>query len=751
MRRWMLAAVVLVTPMIVEAAEGVSTADAKKIAAAIPSVVHRPPKIRKLLVYTRTKGFRHSSIPHGALAIRLLGDRTGAFRADVTEDPEAFAPANLSKYDAVLMLNTTGGAFLGSDPKTDDEKDPARVRDRELKASLSSFVRGGKGLAGIHAATDTCYEWAEYGRMIGGFFLNHPWHELVGVKVEKPGHPVCAAFGGKDFEITDEIYQFKAPYSRRNVTVLLSLDRVKTPQKGQRPDDDYAISWIRSESRGRVFYCSLGHREEIYWNPAVLHHYLDGLRYVLGDLAAPATPDSAAADDPADPFVGEYAGNLVPAKGKPAKASAKVFATGWGKYRAVVESGKARAELDGELSAGRVTLGKPAFDQYVTDWEVAGPFTRAGVEPKALFDEPFAPETGGEAAWKKVAAAGSPPAVNLSEAVKGDDRVAYLRAAVTSAVAQEAVLALGSDDGIKVWLNGVVVHANNVMRALKPGDDTVTVKLKEGRNDLLLKVTQGGGGWEACAAVTPKGGGAVTGVRGPAAGETVWDLALAKDGSLTGSGAGGALRLAKAPRVSPTLNELPPKGAIVLLPAPTAQPSLAEWDHQRWTLAADRSYEVGGGDLRTKRDFRNIKRLHVEFMCPVEPDGAGQDRGNSGVYFLDRYEVQVLDSFGKAPEEHECAAIYNTKAVSTNAGLPPGEWQTYDIAFTAPVLNADGTIKTPAKFREVKWNGVVVHRDVVVWKQTGGGSDTPAETGPLRLQDHGHPVRYRNVWVVEGK
>ncbi len=733
------------------AAESVSAADAQRVAAAIPDVKVAPPAVRRLLVYTRTKGFRHSSIPVGALAIRLLGDRTGAFRADVTEDPAAFLPANLVKYDAVLMLNTTGPAFLPDGAKPGVEGDRGAKRDAELKASLLAFVRSGKGLAGIHAATDTCYEWPAFGRMIGGFFLNHPWHESVGVKVEKPDHPLCAAFGGKDFEITDEIYQFKAPYSRRHLRVLLSLDRTKTPAKGQRPDDDHAISWVRYEGAGRVFYCSLGHREEIYWNAAVLRHYLDGLRFALGDLPADATPDSAAADDAPDPFMGEYEGTIAPAKGNSARAAAKVYPTGWGRYRAVVESGKTRAELDGELGKDGVALGTPSLDRFIVDWEVAGPFEQPGRSATALFDEPFAPETESISAWRRIAATGTPPAVDLLSAMKGDDRVAYLRATITSPVAQDAELAVGTDDGVKAWLNGAVVHANNALRGLKPDDDRVTVKLNAGKNILMLKVTQGGGDWSACAALSPKGGGALTGVRGPKPGETIWDLALSKDGALSGKGGGGTVALRKTERVSPTLGEAPPAGAVVLLPAPLQPPSLAAWDHQRWTTMPDGSYEVGGGDLRTTRDFGDIQRLHVEFMCPVEPEGAGQDRGNSGVYVLDRYEVQVLDSFGKAPEEHECAAIYNTKSVTTNAGLPPGVWQTYDIAFTAPVLNADGTIKTPGTFKELKWNGVVVHRDVPVWKQTGGGADAPAATGPLRLQDHGHPVRYRNIWVVEGK
>ena len=100
------------------------------------------------------------------------------------------------------------------------------------------------------------------------------------------------AFGGRDFSIVDEIYQFRDPYSRENVRVLLSLDPEKTDMKKrniERKDGDFAVAWIRQHGEGRVFYCSLGHREDIYWNPQVLQFYLDGLQYVLGDLDGDAT------------------------------------------------------------------------------------------------------------------------------------------------------------------------------------------------------------------------------------------------------------------------------------------------------------------------------------------------------------------------------------------------------------------------------------------------------------------------------
>lgn len=132
--------------------------------------------------------------------------------------------------------------------------------------------------------------------MMGGAFAGHPWHKKVPVKILEPKHALTAPFEGKDFEITDEIYQFRAdtalPTDRR---FLLALDNDKLADinKGARKDGQYPISWVATYGKGRTFYCSLGHREEIFWNPTVLQHYLAGIQYALGDLDADATPTAS--------------------------------------------------------------------------------------------------------------------------------------------------------------------------------------------------------------------------------------------------------------------------------------------------------------------------------------------------------------------------------------------------------------------------------------------------------------------------
>ena len=147
--------------------------------------------------------------------------------------------------------------------------------------------------------------------MIGGYFREHPWHEKVGVRVEAPFDALTAAFPEHSFDIVDEIYMFRdQPYSRDKQRVLLSLDMSRTAPKGKRADNDYAVSWVKTYGQGRVFYCSLGHREEIYWNPNILKHYLDGLQFVLGDLQASTTPHPK----PADPQPVETTATPAPAK-----------------------------------------------------------------------------------------------------------------------------------------------------------------------------------------------------------------------------------------------------------------------------------------------------------------------------------------------------------------------------------------------------------------------------------------------------
>ncbi len=181
--------------------------------------------------------------------------------------------------------------------------------------------------------------------------------------------------------------------------------------------------------------------------------------------------------------------------------------------------------------------------------------------------------------------------------------------------------------------------------------------------------------------------------------------------------------------------------------------NLAQWSGSGggaapWPVSGG-SAEVLGGDIQTRQSFGDFK-LHVEFWLPnLPPDQTGQRRANSGVYLQNRYEIQVLDTFGKPTlDETESASIYGRRAPDSNAGTAPQTWQTYEITFRAARFN--GATKIENARVTVVWNGVTVHNNVAIDGPTGGGSSEGPAGGPIRLQDHGDPGennRYRNIWI----
>jgi hypothetical protein len=150
----------------------------------------------------------------------------------------------------------------------------------------------------------------------------------------------------------------------------------------------------------------------------------------------------------------------------------------------------------------------------------------------------------------------------------------------------------------------------------------------------------------------------------------------------------------------------------------------------------------------SKQKFKDAK-YHVEFRLPFMPEARGQARGNSGFYVSGCYEIQMLDSFGLEGKDNECGGIYQASAPKVNMCLPPLSWQTYDVDYTAPNFDASGK-KTKNARITVRHNGVVIHENLELPHATPGGvnGETP-EGGPVFLQNHGNPVRYRNIWVVE--
>ena len=206
----------------------------------------------------------------------------------------------------------------------------------------------------------------------------------------------------------------------------------------------------------------------------------------------------------------------------------------------------------------------------------------------------------------------------------------------------------------------------------------------------------------------------------------------------------GALK--KVERKSKTLGEKPPEGAVVLFGT--------EGDEKNWTngklmeLSDGKFLTVAKtGSITSKEKFGAFK-AHVEFRLPWMPNSTGQGRGNSGVYLQDRYECQVLDSFGLKGENNECGGIYTQHKPLVNMCLPPLVWQTYDIEFTPAQFGEDGK-KTKNGRATIYHNGVKIHDNIEFPKECPGGKKEEATPGPFQFQDHGDPVNYRNVWVVK--
>lgn len=337
----------------------------------------KPARPRKVLVLCKAQGFVHSSIPLAAKMVEALGTKTGAWSTTITYDPADINAANLQQYD-LIFLDSTTGMFL------DDPNDAAATAAR--RKALLDFVRGGKGLAGIHAASDSYHGvpggapaagfggrggnaqlssqmmeqgdrnhdgklsrqefagladawfdkldtdkagklsqaeftqrfasvmpppappaappneplWPEFNRLIGGYFKFHwVYPQLITVKIDDPKSPLTAMFHGQEYEIHDETYTFaQDSFSRKNVHVLTSIDYTKmsdadkAKETSKRTDADYALSYIRREGRGRVFYEAHGHSETVYAMKPFLEHMLAGIQYALGDLKADDSPSA---------------------------------------------------------------------------------------------------------------------------------------------------------------------------------------------------------------------------------------------------------------------------------------------------------------------------------------------------------------------------------------------------------------------------------------------------------------------------
>ena len=201
-------------------------------------------------------------------------------------------------------------------------------------------------------------------------------------------------------------------------------------------------------------------------------------------------------------------------------------------------------------------------------------------------------------------------------------------------------------------------------------------------------------------------------------------------------------QLKRVVRKSPTLGQKPPKDAVVLFDGS----SVDNWEFKGKPAKMTEDGLLMQG-AHSKQKFQDHK-IHIEFLLPYVPKARGQARGNSGIYLQGRYEVQMLDSFGLTGEDNECGGIYTIRKPDENMCFPPLQWQTYDIEFHAAEFEGDK--KTKNAWMNVKHNGVTIHEKVELPKKTTAAPNGEGlEPGFVYLQNHGNPVRYRNIWVKE--
>jgi type 1 glutamine amidotransferase len=216
--------------------------------------------LSSVLVFSKTAGFRHDSIPDGVAAIRQMGQENG-FQVDTTEDSGAFTDDNLSQYQAVVFLLTTG-----------------TVLDENQKAAFERFIEAGNGYVGVHSAADTEYDWAWYGQLMGAYFSNHPNIQPAEVDVEDHDHPSTQGLPDV-WPRTDEWYNYRIN-PRGNVNVLATLD--ESTYSGGQMGSDHPIMWYHNFDGGRAWYTGMGHTSESYSEPLFLQSLLGGIEYAMG-------------------------------------------------------------------------------------------------------------------------------------------------------------------------------------------------------------------------------------------------------------------------------------------------------------------------------------------------------------------------------------------------------------------------------------------------------------------------------------
>jgi type 1 glutamine amidotransferase len=210
----------------------------------------------RVLMLTATRGFRHDSIPAARDVMSAMAASSGEFTVTATEDVTSITATTLAGYDVLFFALTTGELPF----------------DGDQKSAIVNFVSAGKGFLGVHSATDTLYEWAEYGRLVGAYFKDHPWTQSATVLVEDQAHPATAGLGDR-FTLTEEFYTFR-DNPRPRVHVLLRLDPASVATSG-----DYPLAWTQSYGAGRTYYNALGHFADTWRDPRFQRQLTGAIRW----------------------------------------------------------------------------------------------------------------------------------------------------------------------------------------------------------------------------------------------------------------------------------------------------------------------------------------------------------------------------------------------------------------------------------------------------------------------------------------
>lgn len=718
-------------------ARGQSSEVKERIMKALPDKAYaKPAQPRRLLVFTATRGYRHESIPVGVEALRQLGAKTAAFEVVHSEDTAAFEPKALKSIDAVLMLSSTGEILQQAEPfdgNTRTKSEHPALREKRLRESLLDFVNDGGGLVGIHAATDCSYQWKEYGEMIGGYFDGHPWHEAVVIKLDQPQSPLCAMFEGKPLEITDEIYQFREPYSRKRCDVLMSLDTARTDMKKEgikRSDGDFPVSWIRTQGKGRVFYCSLGHRDEIFWNPAVLRHYLAGIQYALGDLKLDAKADAAPGGGatPSDDESGAGETPLARRAGGPsAAAEPGVFlqkqpGAGW----VALLNGKDLAGWKGlvapeggpparaKMSPAELAKAQAEADQRMREhWKVEDGVLVFDGGGDSLVSEKEYGDFELEVEWKIAA---------------GGDSGIYLRGAPQVQIWDPAQWPEGSGG----LYNNQLHPSKPLLRADRPAGewnkfwirligDRVSVKL----NDMLVvDDVPLENYWERGKPLYPRGSIELQSHKTPLSFRNIRVREI------------DAAEAAKAPACQ--------AWQMLCNGKDTSGWTCKEGS---WAIEDGALARKGGGDIWSKEQFGDFT-LELEFKLDPQT--------NSGIFFRTGdpadcvqtgIELQVLDSFGKEkPDAHDCGAVYDCLPPARNVARKPGEWNHVVLICRGPRILANMNGEPIIDMNLDDWKEAGKNPDGSPNKFRMAYKDMPRK-GYIGFQDHGKPVWYRNIRI----